>query len=176
MALPHSIPDTQLGLSSAELHTFRQHQALALNAGPAASSLAGHSAAGASRGRGSSRSGASSRATSAASTAAASGAGGHRLLLDAGSLSVLGGYFERLMARIAARVDQLQAQADRATAGQAGGAATSIAAADAEIARMRDLLRQIDELEAEFDKVRHIRDIVKGFRARVDVLGKGLRR
>lgn len=45
-----------------------------------------------------------------------------------------------------------------------------MAAADAEILRFRDLLRQIDELEVEFDKVRHIRDIVKGFRSRVEGL------
>ena len=55
------------------------------------------------------------------------------------------------------------AQSSRATAG-------AMAAADAEIARFRDILRQIDELEVEFDKVRHIRDIVKGFRARVEGL------
>lgn len=47
-----------------------------------------------------------------------------------------------------------------------------MAAADAEIARFRDILRQIDELEVEFDKVRHIRDIVKGFRSRVEGLEK----
>lgn len=45
-----------------------------------------------------------------------------------------------------------------------------MAAADAEIARFRDIIRQIDELETEFDKVRHIRDIVKSFRARVEGL------
>ena len=56
-----------------------------------------------------------------------------------------------------------------------------MAVADAEIARFRGILRQIDELETEFDKVRHIRDIVKGFRSRVEGLekridGKGTRR
>lgn len=45
-----------------------------------------------------------------------------------------------------------------------------MAAADAEIGRFREILRQIDELEVEFDKVRHIRDIVKGFRSRVESL------
>lgn len=44
--------------------------------------------------------------------------------------------------------------------------------ADAEIARFHEILRQIDELEREFDKVRHIRDIVKGFRARVEALDR----
>lgn len=46
----------------------------------------------------------------------------------------------------------------------------AIQVADAEIARFREILRQIDELEREFDKVRHIRDIVKGFKARVEAL------
>ena len=100
MALPHSIPDTQLGLNASELHTFRQHQAIAL--GTPAASTAGHSASTASRGRGAARSAASSRAASAASSAAG---GGARLMLDAGSLNVLGAYFERLMSRIQDRVD-----------------------------------------------------------------------
>lgn len=60
------------------------------------------------------------------------------------------------------------AQSSRASAG-------AIAAADAEIARFRDILRQIDELEVEFDKVRHIRDIVKGFRVRVEGLERRVR-
>lgn len=47
-----------------------------------------------------------------------------------------------------------------------------MAIADAEIARFRSILQQIDELEVEFDKVRHIRDIVKGFRARVEGLDR----
>ena len=55
-------------------------------------------------------------------------------------------------------------------------AAGSIASADAEIARFKEILRQIDELETEFDKVRHIRDIVKAYRARVDGISKGMSR
>ena len=106
MALPHSVADTQLGLSAAELHTFRQHQAIAL--GTPAASTAGHSSSAATRGRGSARSGASSRAASAASSAAG---GGGRLMLDAGSLNVLGAYFERLMARIQDRVDHVSLDA-----------------------------------------------------------------
>lgn len=65
---------------------------------------------------------------------------------------------------------QLTAQTQRSTLHQSSRAQSSIAAADAEIARFRDILRQIDDLETEFDKVRHIRDIVKGFRARVEGL------
>lgn len=47
--------------------------------------------------------------------------------------------------------------------------------ADAEIARFRELLRQIDELEVEFDKIRRIGEIVKGFRARVEALDRRVR-
>ena len=68
------------------------------------------------------------------------------------------------------RLTQLTAQTSSSTISQSNRAATSIAAADAEIARFREILRQIDELETEFDKVRHIRDIVKSFRARVEGL------
>lgn len=65
---------------------------------------------------------------------------------------------------------QLSAQTQTSTIHQSSRAGAAMAAADAEIARFREIIRQIDELETEFDKVRHIRDIVKGFRARVDSL------
>ncbi len=71
---------------------------------------------------------------------------------------------------------QLTTQTTLAATAQSRAAANTIAGADAEIARFKDILRQIDELETEFDKVRHIRDIVKGFRARVEGIGRGLRR
>jgi hypothetical protein len=97
-------------------------------------------------------------------------------MLDAGSLSVLGAYFDRLMGRIQERVDYLTLQTTQASTAQSRGAANTMASADSEIARFKDILRQIDELETEFDKVRHIRDIVKAFRGRVEGLGRGLRR
>lgn len=49
-------------------------------------------------------------------------------------------------------------------------AGNAIELADAEIARFHEIIRQIDELEMEFDKVRHIRDIVRGYRQRVEEL------
>ena len=55
-------------------------------------------------------------------------------------------------------------------------AANSIANADAEIARFKEIMRQIDELEMEFDKVRHIRDIVKAYRGRVEGISAKLNR
>lgn len=35
---------------------------------------------------------------------------------------------------------------------------------------MRSILKAIDELETEYAKIRHIRDIVKSFRGRVEAL------
>ena len=45
-----------------------------------------------------------------------------------------------------------------------------MAMADAEIARFRAILREIDALEDEFNKVRHIGEVVKSFKTRVDAL------
>ena len=58
------------------------------------------------RGRGTARvSNASSRAASASSHA---GGGGGRLMLDPGSLAVLGSHFDRLMSAISAKVDSVR--------------------------------------------------------------------
>lgn len=102
--LPSSIPDSQLGLSASELHILRQHQQIALSS--ASSSAAPHysHSTTSSRGRGHARNSAS---TSRAASAASSAGGGNRLLLDAGSLAVLGSHFERLMGAIQNRVDSV---------------------------------------------------------------------
>ena len=63
---------------------------------------------------------------------------------------------------------QLNAQTTASIAAQTSRNATSIAQADKEIARMHDILRLIDDLEAEYAKVRKIRDTVKSFRGRVE--------
>lgn len=42
--------------------------------------------------------------------------------------------------------------------------------ADAEIARTREILASIDELDNELAKIAHIRDIVKSFRGRIENL------
>jgi hypothetical protein len=47
-------------------------------------------------------------------------------------------------------------------------AGNAIAIADSEIARFHDILRQIDELEVDFDRIKHIRDIVRSYRQRVE--------
>lgn len=94
-ALPSSIPDSQLGLSHAEIQILRQHQQIALQSQAYAHSIS-------TRGRGHARTSAS---TSRAASAASSGHG--RLVLDPGSLAVLGQHFERLMGAIQNRVEQV---------------------------------------------------------------------
>lgn len=103
--LPSSIPDSQLGLSAAELHILRQHQQIALSSSASSGPAPHYShSTTSSRGRGHARSSAS---TSRAASAASSAGGGNRLLLDAGSLAVLGSHFERLMMAIQNRVDSV---------------------------------------------------------------------
>lgn len=105
--LPSSIPDSQLGLSASELAILRQHQQIALSSAGGSSATHYATSTASSRGRGHVRSSAStSRAASAASSAGTHGGGG-RLLLDAGSLAVLGSHFERLMGAIQGRVDSV---------------------------------------------------------------------
>jgi len=65
---------------------------------------------------------------------------------------------------------QLTQQTQTATQIQYDRAGNAIQMADAEIARFRAILREIDELQVEFDKVRRIGEIVKGFKARVEQL------
>ena len=48
--------------------------------------------------------------------------------------------------------------------------------ADAEIARYQDILRQLDELELDFDRIRHIKEIVRGYRSRVEEMERELDR
>jgi vacuolar-type H+-ATPase subunit D/Vma8 len=67
---------------------------------------------------------------------------------------------------------QLYQQTQNATQVQYDRAGNAIEMADAEIARFQEVLRQIDELQVEWDKVRRIGEIVKAFRARVEALDR----
>ncbi|KAJ4297444.1 hypothetical protein N0V90_005335 [Kalmusia sp. IMI 367209] len=136
-----SIPDSQLGLSQSEVQLLRQHQQIAL----------------------SQQGSTSSRAASHASSQG-------RLLLDPTSLQALSAHFDRLMYSIQQRWQVLTQQTQTATQMQHGRAGNAIQNADAEIARFRAILRELDELQVEFDKVRRIGEIVKGFKARVQHL------
>jgi chromosome condensin MukBEF ATPase and DNA-binding subunit MukB len=62
---------------------------------------------------------------------------------------------------------QLYAQSQAATQSQYDRAGNLIAAADAEIARMQQIMDQIDELQNEWNKIQRIGDIVKAMRDRV---------
>ena len=141
MASPaNSVPDTQLGLTNDEIALLRHHQ-------QAAASTAGGSS--------------SSRAASRASSQGL-------LLLDGSSLAALGRHFDRLMQQIQTRLDYLAEQSQTVAQQQYDSAGRAIAVADSEIARFHDILRQIDELEVDFDRIRHIRDIVRSYRQRVE--------
>ncbi len=140
MASPaNSVPDTQLGLTQDEIALLRHHQ-------QAAASTAG---------------GSSSRAASRASSQGL-------LLLDGSSLAALGRHFDRLLQQISARLDYLSEQSQMVAQQQYDRAGNAIAIADSEIARFHEILRQIDELEADFDRIRNIRDIVRTYRQRVE--------
>ncbi|KAJ4994353.1 hypothetical protein SVAN01_00182 [Stagonosporopsis vannaccii] len=115
---------------------------------------------------------AASQHGSSSSRAASRASSQGRLLLDPTSLQALGAHFDRLMYSIQQRWQYLTQQTQTATQVQYDRAGNAMQMADAEIARFRSILREIDELQVEFDKVRRIGEIVKGFKARVDYLDR----
>lgn len=76
------------------------------------------------------------------------------------------------MGAIQNRLEQLNRATELATQAQRSRGADALANADAEIARFRALLRQIDDLENEFEKIGRIREIVRSFRARVEAMDR----
>lgn len=80
------------------------------------------------------------------------------------------------MSAISTRLEQLNRATELATQAQQRRGRDALAAADAEIARFRALLGQIDELENEFEKIKRIRDIVRSFRARVEAMDRRIGR
>ena len=149
----NAVPDTQLGLTNEELQLLRQGQA-ALGQG-----------GGGGGGGGSSSSRAASRASSQG-----------LLLLDSTSLAALGRYFDRVMNQIEQQMAYLSEQSQIFTMAQFNHAGDLIGNADAEIQRYNDILTQLDELELDFDRIRHIKEIVRGYRARVESMERELER
>lgn len=96
------------------------------------------------------------------------------LMLDSSSLAQLARHFDRLMGQVQTRIEYLSEQSTMFTEAQFNRADNLIEAADAEIARFHDILRQIDELEEDFDRISNIRDIVRGYRARVEAMERDL--
>lgn len=115
-----------------------------------------------------------SQAGSSSSRAASRASSQGRLLLDSSSLAALSSHLNRLMQQIQARIEYLSEQSQVVTLQQYDHAGNIIDTADAEIARFTEIMRQIDELELDFDRIRHIRDIVRGYRQRVEELDREL--
>ena len=141
-----AVPDTQLGLTSEEIQLLRHHQQAAAANGSS-----------------------SSRAASRASSQGL-------LMLDASSLSALGRHFDRVMQHIQQQLEYLSEQSQVVTMSVYDRAGNLIDNADAEIERYHDIMRQIDELELDFDRIAHIRDIVRDFRRRAEELERELDR
>ncbi|EAS27449.3 uncharacterized protein CIMG_10054 [Coccidioides immitis RS] len=155
MSASMSVPDARLGLTSSEWQMVVHQQQIALQGS--------HNGSMISRGRGMGRSTSSSRAASAASSQG-------RLLLDPDSLQALYYQLDHLLRDIRRRIEYLNEQSELSIQNTYDQAGNVIADADVEIARVRQIIASIDELEMEFDKIKRIRDIVKGFRARVETL------
>ena len=113
---------------------------------------------------------ANSNSSRAASRASSQG----RLLLDSSSLAALGRHLDRLMQQIQQRIEYLSEQSSIVTMQQYDHAGNLIADADAEIARFQNIMAQIDELEVDFDRIRHIKEIVRDYRRRVEGLEREL--
>lgn len=113
---------------------------------------------------------AGSSSSRAASRASSQGV----LILDSGSLAQLGRHFDRLMQQISQQLDYLTEQSQIVTVVHYDAAGNLIDNADAEIRRFHQIMAQIDELEMEFDRIRHIRDIVRGYRQRVQELERAM--
>ncbi|PKS09539.1 hypothetical protein jhhlp_004156 [Lomentospora prolificans] len=96
------------------------------------------------------------------------------LMLDSSSLTQLSRYFDSLMNQVQRRMEYLSEQSAMFTEAQYDRAGNLIDVADAEIARFHEILRQLDELEEDFDRISNIRDIVRGYRARVEAMERDL--
>jgi hypothetical protein len=93
-----------------------------------------------------------------------------RLLLDPTSLGNLSRHFDRLIESIQQRWAALYQQTRLASQISAAGPEEALSSANVEIERIQGVLRQIEELQTEWDKIKRIADIVKGFRERVEAL------
>ncbi|KAI0805131.1 hypothetical protein GGR55DRAFT_681415 [Xylaria sp. FL0064] len=113
-------------------------------------------------------------AGSSSSRAASRASSQGRLLLDSSSLASLSRHLDRLMQQIQVRIEYLSEQSSIVTMQQYDRAGNLVDNADAEIARFQDIMSQIDELEVDFDRIAHIRDIVRDYRQRVEQLEREL--
>ncbi|KAL1856267.1 hypothetical protein Daus18300_010840 [Diaporthe australafricana] len=134
---PQAVPVNQLGLSADEVAVLQHAQREAAAGGSS-----------------------SSRAASRASSQGL-------LILDSSSLAQLGRHFDRLMQQISQQLDHLTEQSQIVTMAVYDEAGNLMDNCDVEIRRFHSIMAQIDDLEVEFDRIRHIRDIVRGYRQRL---------
>ncbi|KAI2639320.1 hypothetical protein GGS21DRAFT_424099 [Xylaria nigripes] len=97
-----------------------------------------------------------------------------RLLLDSSSLAALSRHLDRVMQQLQLRIEYLSEQSSIVTMQQYDRAGNLLDNADAEIARFQEIMIQIEELELDFDRIAHIRDIVRDYRQRVERLDREL--
>ncbi|KAI0172839.1 hypothetical protein GGR52DRAFT_423755 [Hypoxylon sp. FL1284] len=114
------------------------------------------------------------QANSSSSRAASRASSQGRLLIDGPSLAALARHLDRLMHQIQQRIEYLSEQSAVVTMQQYDHAGNLVDNADAEIARFQGIMAQIDELELDFDRIAHIRDIVRQYRQRVENLEREL--
>lgn len=114
------------------------------------------------------------QANSSSSRAASRASSQGLLLLDSASLASLSRHLDRLMQQIQQRIEYLSEQSSIVTLQQYDRAGNLIDNADAEIARFQSIMAEMDELEVDFDRIAHIKDIVKGQRRRVEGLEREL--
>ncbi|KAK2601069.1 hypothetical protein N8I77_010542 [Diaporthe amygdali] len=141
---PQAVPVSQLGLSADEVAVLQHAQREAAAGGSS-----------------------SSRAASRASSQGL-------LILDSSSLAQLGRHFDRLMQQISQQLDHLTEQSQIVTMAVYDEAGNLMDNCDVEIRRFHSIMAQIDDLEVEFDRIRHIRDIVRGYRQRVQEMERAL--
>lgn len=151
----NAVPDTQLGLSNEEIQLLRHGQQTVAAAGG---------------GGGGGGGGGESTSSRAASRASSQGL----LVMDPSSLAALGRHFDRVMQRIQQQLEYLIEQSQQVNLEVYDRAGNLVDNADREIARYHSLMAQIDELELDFDRISHIREIVAGFRQRAEDLEREL--
>ncbi|KAK0613235.1 hypothetical protein B0T14DRAFT_436655, partial [Immersiella caudata] len=83
-------------------------------------------------------------------------------------------HFDRTMQGIQERLEHLVEQSTIATVQVYDQEGNLIDNADAQIAKYHEIMRQIDELEADFNCIAHIRDIVRDLRQRAEDLEREL--
>jgi hypothetical protein len=116
------------------------------------------------------------QAGSTSSRAASRASSQGMLLLDPSSLAQLGRHFDRTMQQIQQQLDFLAQQCEVVTMTIYDEAGQLIDNCDAEIARYHHIMAQLEELETDFDRIRHIRDIVRDFKHRAEQMEKDLER